>query len=409
MNQKSEIKTQTADMDFKRRVFLFGRRPFMVYLAFLNAFVPISTDLYLPALPRMMEVFHCSRALADLTLSAFMLSFALTMLFWGASSDRRGRKPILLAGLGLYAAASLLCAAAFDIYLLIAGRVLQAAGSGAVCSVSMAVVKDVFKGKDMEKTLVLIQVMTMLAPMFAPTLGALLLRFTSWRGLFVILFLCALLGLTPLFFLRETLREPASGRAILKRIATVLGNPGLRRLLFLFSISVMPFMAYLTSSAFIYIKFYGLSEESFSLFFAANAGVAMLGPLLYVRLFRNFGRRFFLCLVYLVMAVSGVFLFFFGDRGPFYFIVFYLPLTLFASSSRPLGTMLMMTQLDADNGTVAALIGSCGLLCGGVSMIICSLGFANPVLPVACMAGLVGFACLVIWLVLDSRKLYREL
>jgi DHA1 family bicyclomycin/chloramphenicol resistance-like MFS transporter len=364
------------DADFKRAVFALGRRPFIIYLAFLNAFVPISTDLYLPALPQMMEIFQCPR---------------------------------LLAGLGLYAVASAICIGATHIFVLIAGRVLQAVGSGAVSAVSMAVVKDVFKGKDMENALIWMQIMTMLAPMFAPSLGSLLLRLTSWRGLFVILLFCSLLALFLLFFLRETLRDPSKGRGIasLKRIPVVLGDPGLRRLLFLFSLSVMPFMAYLTSSAFIYIKFYGLSEEQFSLFFAANAGVAMFGPLLYTRLFRNLSRRFFLSLVYSVMAASGISLFFVGDQGPFYFIVFYLPLTLFASASRPVGALLMMSQLDTDNGTVAALMGCCGLLCGGLSMIVCSLGFANPVLPVAGMATLVGLACLIFWNVLDSRKLYR--
>jgi DHA1 family bicyclomycin/chloramphenicol resistance-like MFS transporter len=396
--------------DFRRDVFGFGRRPFIAYLAFLNAFIPISTDLYLPALPQIMEIFQCSRALVDMTISGFMLFYALSMLIWGAFSDKYGRKPMLTAGLGIYAVASLLCVFAPDIRLLIAGRILQAIGSGAVCSVSMAIVKDSFAGKNMENVLIWIQVMTMIAPMLAPMLGALLLRLVSWRGLFVLLLLCALAGFAILCFLRETLREPVAGTgfAALKRIGTVLRNPGLRRLLCLFSLAAMPFMAYLTSSAFIYIKFYGFSEQRYGLFFAINAFFSTLGPLLYVRFFRAMPRRFFLAVVYGVMAASGVFLFLAGDAGPFLFTAFYLPLTLFASASRPVSTELMMSQLDTDNGTVAALIGSCGLLCGSVAMGICSLDFANPVLPVACISTVVGLACLALWLVLDSGKMYRD-
>jgi DHA1 family bicyclomycin/chloramphenicol resistance-like MFS transporter len=400
----------TGRTDFRNRVFRPGRGPFIVYLAFLNAFVPISTDLYLPALPRMMELFNCSRAAADLTLSGFMLAFALSMLLWGSVSDRYGRRPILAFGLGLYAAGSATCILSADIGTLIAGRIAQAVGSGAVCAVSMAVVKDIFRGREMENVLIWMQLMTMLAPMLAPSLGSLMLRLTSWRGLFVILLLCSLLALLLLPALRET--APADGAeggpGIFGRIKRVLGHAGLRRLLLLFSLSAMPFMAYLTSSAFIYISFYGLSEEQFSLFFAANAFTSMLGPLLYRRVFRLMPRRLFLSLVYGVMAASGAGLFLAGDRGPFHFIALYLPLTLFASASRPVGALLMMSQLDSDNGTVAALMGSCALLCGGISMVICSLGFADPVLPVACMALTVGLACLALWLALDIRKLYRE-
>jgi DHA1 family bicyclomycin/chloramphenicol resistance-like MFS transporter len=396
--------------EFRNKVFRPGRGPFIVFLAFLNAFVPISTDLYLPALPRMTELFSTSRAAADLTLSGFMLAFALSMLFWGSVSDRYGRKPVLAAGLILYAAASVTCILAANIGTLIAGRIVQAVGSGAVCAVSMAIVKDVFRGREMENVLIWMQIMTVVAPMIAPSLGSLMLRLTSWRGLFVILLLCSLLALLLLPALKETMSPNSTDDrpGIVKRITRVLGDAALRRLLLLFSLSVMPFMAYLTSSAFIYIRFYGLSEEQFSLFFAANAFTSMLGPLLYRRVFRTMPRRLFLSLVYTAMAASGAGLLLAGDQGPFHFIALYLPLTFFASASRPVGALLMMSQLDSDNGTVAALMGSCALLCGGISMVICSLGFADPILPVACMATIVGLACLALWLLLDTRKLYRE-
>jgi DHA1 family bicyclomycin/chloramphenicol resistance-like MFS transporter len=396
--------------EFRDKVFRPGRGPFIVFLAFLNAFVPISTDLYLPALPRMMEIFHCSRTAADLTLSGFMLAFALSMLFWGAVSDRYGRRPVLAAGLGLYAAASVMCILSADIGTLIFGRIVQAVGSGAVSAVSMAVVKDVFRGREMENVLIWMQLMTTIAPLIAPSLGSLMLRLTSWRGLFAILLLCSLLALLLLPALKETMPAGGAGDGpgMIRRIRRVLGHSGLRLLLLLFSLSIMPFMAYLTSSAFIYIHFYGLSEEQFSLFFAANAFTAMFGPLLYRRFFRSMPRRLFLSLVYGVMAASGAGLFLAGDRGPFYFIALYLPLTLFASASRPVGVLLMMSQLDSDSGTVAALMGSSALFCGGVSMVICSLAFADPVLPVACMAMIVGSACLALWLFMDTCKLYRE-
>ncbi|MDR2056214.1 MAG: MFS transporter [Desulfovibrio sp.] len=389
--------------------FRFGRTPFIIYLAFLNAFVPISTDLYLAALPGMTRIFSCPRWLVDLTISGFMLFFALSMLVWGPLSDRYGRRPVLAAGLALYAAASVLCLSSVSIYMLVAGRVLQAIGSGAVCSVSMAMVKDVFRGRTVETALVWMQTMSTLAPVLAPVLGAALLSLTSWRGLFAALLICSLAGLALLPALEETMREPVKGNcfAALGRIGVVLKNPALRRLLLLFSVSVMPFMAYLTSSAFIYIRFFGLSEQRFSFFFAANAFCSMLGPLAYVRFFRVFSRRVFLSLVFAAMAASGIGLLIAGEAGPVHFLVLYLPLTFFAAASRPVATLLMLSQQDADNGTVSALIGCGGLMCGSLAMMLCSLPFSGPVLPVAGMAAGTGVFCLALWLIIDGGKLYR--
>jgi DHA1 family bicyclomycin/chloramphenicol resistance-like MFS transporter len=389
--------------------FRFGRAPLIIYLAFLSAFVPISTDLYLAALPGMTRVFSCPRWLADLTISGFMLFFALSMLVWGPLSDRRGRKPVLLAGLVLYAVASLVCMLAVSIHMLVAGRALQAIGSGAVCSVSMAVVKDVFKGRAMETALVWMQTMSTLAPILAPVIGAGLLRFTSWRGLFAALFACSLAGLALLPALGETLRRTDGDESfsIAGRIGAALKNPALRRLLLLFSVSVMPFMAYLTSSAFIYIQFFGMSEQRFSLFFAANAFFSMLGPPAYARFFRSLSRRVFLSLVFTAMCASGLGLFLAGEAGPWHFLAIYLPLSFFAAASRPLATLLILSQQEADNGTVSSLIGCGALLCGSLAMMVCSFPFPRPTLPVAGMAAGVGALCLVLWLLIDGAKLYR--
>jgi DHA1 family bicyclomycin/chloramphenicol resistance-like MFS transporter len=389
--------------------FRFGRTPFIVYLAFLNAFVPLSTDLYLAALPSMTAVFDCPRALVDLTISGFMLFFALSMLVWGPLSDKYGRKPVLAAGLGTYAAASLVCLFSVSIYMLIAGRILQATGSGAVCSVSMAIVKDAFKGREMENALVWMQSIGTIAPMLAPVLGAGLLRLTSWRGLFAALLCCSLIGLALLCALKESLQNSTRGDclAALKRVGFVLQNAGLRRLLLVFSLSAMPFMAYLTSSAFIYIRFFGLTEQHFSFFFAANAFISLLGPLVYARFLRGMPRRAFICLTFAATSASGAGLLLTGEAGPWHFLLLWLPLTFFAAAVRPTATLLMLSQLDTDNGVVAALIGCGALLCGSLAMMLCSIPFASPVLPVAGMALGVGLLCLVLWLVIDGKKLYR--
>ena len=133
----------------------------------------------------------------------------------------------------------------------------------------------------------------------------------------------------------------------------------------------------------------------------------MLGPPVYARFFRALSRRVFLSLLFAAMTVSGFGLLIAGETSPMHFLLLYLPLTFFAAASRPLATLLMLAQQDTDNGTVAALIGCGALMCGSLAMMACSLPFASPVLPVAGMAAGIGALCLTLWLIIDSRKLYR--
>ncbi|CAK7056152.1 MAG: Multidrug resistance protein MdtL [Desulfovibrio sp.] len=391
-------------------VFRFGRKKLIIFLAALNAFVPLSIDLYLPALPHMTEALVSSEAKAQLTLSFFMLFFALSMLVWGPLSDRLGRKKILTSGLVLYIVSSLLCALAPNMTTLIIGRVLQAIGCGAISSVSMAIVKDTFKGRIMENVLVWIQTMTILCPMVAPLLGAVLLKFTSWRGLFWLLLAAGAVGLAFSLALRETLHEKSATPPWLfaTRIAFVLRDKGFRSLLLLFSITAMPFMAYLATSAFIYDSVFNVSTDAYSLFFAANAAASMLGPVAYIRIFRTAPRVPFLAVCFGVTVVCGVALLVFGSSGPFIFAGIFLPITFFGSAIRPVGAVLMMSQLDSDNGTVASLMGSCALLCGSAAMLICSLNWPSPVMALGAVCVGASATAFFLWFHVNRKKLYRE-
>ena len=124
----------------------------------------------------------------------------------------------------------------------------------------------------MERVLVWIQTLTILCPMLAPIIGAFLLEFISWRGLFVVLILCGILGLILCFFLKETLTNATEGSALrsLTRIGFVLKNKGILILLFTFSLIIMPVMSFLSTSSFIYMDLFKLSAQEYSYFFAWN-------------------------------------------------------------------------------------------------------------------------------------------
>ena len=220
-----------------KKVFAPGNRWLVAYLAFLSAFAPLSTDMYLPALPHMTQALQTTDALSSLSISCFLLLFGASMLFWGPLSDKYGRKPVLYTGALLYVVSSLFLALAQSIWPLLFWRAVQAIGSGGISAMALAIVKDVLRGRAMEKVITWIQTITILAPMLAPVIGGALLAVTDWRGIFACLLLCGLLAGAGTLLLRETMHHPVQGNAFrtLGRLLVVLRHRGFRCLLLLFS------------------------------------------------------------------------------------------------------------------------------------------------------------------------------
>ena len=384
-----------------RRVFAWGNRRLIAYLAFLSAFAPLSTDMYLPALPHMAEALDTSYSLAGLTVSSFMLLFALSMLVWGPLSDKYGRRPVLLTGSALYVLSSVCIALAASIGPLLFWRGLQAVGSGAVSAMSLAVVKDILRGKAMEKVVTWIQTVTILAPMLAPVAGGGLLLFTDWRGIFWCLAACGLLALAGGLALRETRAVATQGSVFraLGRIFVVLRTPGFGAPLLLFSAMSMPFMAYLAVSSYVFQSRFGLSAQEYSWFFAFNSGMSLLGPLLHMRLFRHWRRDAVIAAHLLLVCLAGGLLLLFGDSGPWRFALLYVPISFCGSAIRPPSTVLLMNCVRGDNGVVTSLINSGALLCGSFSMLLCSLPFWDGAVTAAgAISCLTAGAALLGWL-----------
>lgn len=145
-------------------------------------------------------------------------------------SDKYGRKKVLIVGTILYVAASAVCAASADVYMMIVARIVQGIGAGAITAVSMALIKDCFQGKQRETILAIVQSVAGLAPMIAPVLGAVLLQFTDWRGSFVVLTAVGAVCLLLAFLYQETLsdEERYEGTILgsLGRLVTVGKNMG---------------------------------------------------------------------------------------------------------------------------------------------------------------------------------------
>lgn len=376
-----------------------GEKGLIVLIAFLSAFIPLSTDLYLPALPRMAENFQAAPSLINLTLILFFIFYAAGSLFWGPLSDKYGRKRILLIGLVIYTIASILCTFSGNVYQLIVFRIVQAVASGAATAVAQAVVKDSYSGRKRVSVLAVVTSMAMISPIVAPVVGAIILRFTSWRGVFIVLAVIGLLSIVAVIAMEETIDQLSRGSIFqaLGRLGVVAKNPGFISLLLTFSLMGIPMMSFISSSSFIYVNQFGLSEQVYSYYFAANAFFMVIGPLLYMRISRFIRPISLITASYVIACISGLLISTLGINSPWMFALSLLPATLTGSITRPPSANLMLEQQKGDTGAVVSLMSFTFTVFGSIGMIIISLDWTNRVRVMGIMYLVFAFASLVVW------------
>lgn len=146
---------------------------------------PLSTDMYMPSLPKMADYFGAAPVVVNMTMVAFFISMSVGMLIMGPLSDRSGRKSVLIISLLLYMIASVFCAITSSVYFLILMRIVQGIGAGGMVSLSIAIIKDCFDGSTRATALAVVQSMSVIAPILAPVIGALIIQVSTWRTVFL--------------------------------------------------------------------------------------------------------------------------------------------------------------------------------------------------------------------------------
>lgn len=362
----------------QRRLGPFG----LVVLLVVGALVtPLSLDMYTPAVPHMTEFFGTSEAMVNLTLVGYFLFFAVGLLIFGPVSDRYGRKPVLVAGILAYALASAACALSTSIGMLIAMRVLQALGAGAVSAVSTAVVKDAVVPERREALLSLVQVMFVVGPVLAPVVGALVLQVADWRMTFWVLAgigaVCSALALLFDETLPADERYDGSVTGSLKQLGVVARNKGFSAFLGIVGLYNLPFMAYIAVGSYVYITFFGLSELEYSLYFAVAALLTVFGPFAWLAASRFVSARRFTGILLGVGLASGLAMLAVGELSPTLFCLTFLAFALAEAAVRPYSTNILLSQQEGDTGAASSLINFAHTAIGCVGMLVAVLPWPN--------------------------------
>jgi DHA1 family bicyclomycin/chloramphenicol resistance-like MFS transporter len=265
-------------------------------LTLLLGIQPITTDLYLPALPTLQRDLAAGMGSTQLTLSALIICFGLAQLIAGPLADRHGRRPVLLGGLALYTVASIGGAVARDIDTLVAWRALQGVGMAGAVTCARSILRDLFAPQDGARVLSRALGGLGVIAMLSPLVGGLVVHWLDWHWALLLL---ALFGAASLAYValryRESVpaRDPRATRfgRLWRNWVTVLRNPTFRAWTGLLSLAYGGLFVILAASSFVYIGVLGVSQIGYGLLMAGNSLCYIGGTWLCRRWLASVGLR----------------------------------------------------------------------------------------------------------------------
>ncbi|MCB2036094.1 MAG: multidrug effflux MFS transporter [Ottowia sp.] len=268
----------------------------VVLLALLLGIQPVTTDVYLPALPAMQADLRAAMAEVQLTFAALLLAFGVSQLVWGPLSDRFGRRPVLLIGMGGYVLASLACVAAPDMELLVLARIAQGAFMGAAVMCARAIVRDLYH--PLEGARMMSRGLTglgVIAIACAP-LGSAVTEWVHWRAALLVL---ALFGIGTFAFIALRFKETIPQRnpralvpgTMLRAWSQIARHPTFLTYSLLSTASYVALFSFLAGSSFVLIGTLGISKLAYGGFMATQSVIYILGTVACRRMLVRLGIR----------------------------------------------------------------------------------------------------------------------
>jgi MFS transporter, DHA1 family, multidrug resistance protein len=384
----------------------------IVLMGVLQAFAPLSIDMYLPSMPLLEKVFHATTAQVQITLVTFLLGFALGQAVYGPITDRFGRKPPLYVSLTLFVASSAACALCKSVNALAFFRLLQAIGACGGAVVSRAMVRDLFPPIELRKIFSMLVLVLGVSPLISPFIGGYLLVWFGWKSIF---FTQASLGVLMLIAMHFRLSEslaPENVRPLHMDHVTATYTHLLRDRTFLGASLVCGFssagmFAYIASAPFVFINIYKLPPQQFGWLFGIIAAGLIGASQVNGRMSHNIPLWKVLRVANIVQLVSGFAVLATAAAGIGGMFGIFAPVFVYMCATGfvfPNGSAIAMMRHGNMAGTASALLGTNQFVIAAVTTIV--LGFIDnsSAMPMAIVIAGCGVAATVLnFLTLGSR------
>lgn len=278
------VQTSTLDKEDTEKSTLSKQkiRGLILILGFLSALGPFSIDMYLPSFPSIAKDFNTDISQVGLSLTSYFVGISLGQIIYGPILDKFGRKKPLLIGLAIYLISAIGCALSPSLNFLIGMRFISALGGCVGMVAGRAIVRDLFPASEIPHVFLLLMLVMGIAPIIAPTTGSLIISFLDWRYIFFLLAVITTIMITCVYLFLPESKTPDHTislkiKSIFKEYFSILKDKTFRNYSLAGSLAMSGMFAYIAGSPFVYIKLFGLSEQTYAIFFGLNAMSFIIG------------------------------------------------------------------------------------------------------------------------------------
>jgi DHA1 family bicyclomycin/chloramphenicol resistance-like MFS transporter len=376
----------------------------IVLMGVLQAFAPLSIDMYLPSMPLLEKVFGATTAQVQITLVTFLLGYALGQAFYGPVTDRFGRKPPLYFSLLLFVASSAACAVSTSVNMLSVFRLLQAIGACGGAVVSRAMVRDLFPPVDLRRIFSMLMLVLGVSPLIAPFIGGYLLLWFGWKSIFFTQASLGALTLLAMHFRLEESLAPENARPLHMEHIVSSYTHLLRDRTFLGASLVCGFssagmFAYIASAPFVFINIFKLPPQQFGWLFGVIAAGLIGASQVNGRMSHKIALWKVLRVANLAQLLAGIAVLATASTGFGGMVGIFAPVFVYMCATGfvfPNGNAIAMMRHGNMAGTASALLGTLQFVIAAATTIVLGVIDNSSAMPMAIVIAGCGLAATVL-------------